>query len=85
MIQLTRLNTHPIHVNCDLLKFIESTPDTTLTLLHGEKLIVLESPREVVERIAVWRSQLLHFAWPDGLHAHTAALHPTPTRTDESE
>ncbi len=84
MIQLTRLNTHPILVNCDLIKFVESSPDTTLTLLHGEKLIVLESPSDLVERIAAWRSRLLHLAWPDGLHAHTAALHPAP-RTDESE
>ena len=85
MISLTRLNNHPIHVNCDLIKFIESTPDTTLTLLQGEKLIVLECPREVVERIAFWRSHLLQSAWPDGLHAHTAALHPMPPRTAESE
>ena len=33
MIQLTRLNNHPLAVNSDLIKFIEQAPDTVITLV----------------------------------------------------
>jgi flagellar protein FlbD len=51
MIHLTRLNNQPIVVNADLVKFIENAPDTVITLLTGEKLIVRESVEEVLNRI----------------------------------
>jgi flagellar protein FlbD len=47
MIQLTRLNGSPLAVNCDLIKYAEAAPDTVLTLITGEKLIVLEPCSEV--------------------------------------
>ena len=37
MIQLTRLNNHPLIVNSDLIKLVETAPDTVLTLVTGEK------------------------------------------------
>lgn len=51
MIHLTRLNNQPLVVNADLIKFIENAPDTVITLLTGEKLVVRESIAEVLQRI----------------------------------
>jgi len=51
MIHLTRLNNRPLVVNADLIKFIENAPDTVITLLTGEKLVVRESAEEVLERV----------------------------------
>ena len=51
MIHLTRLNNQQLVVNADLIKFIENAPDTVITLLTGEKLLVRESVDEVLERI----------------------------------
>jgi len=51
MIHLTRLNNQPLVVNADLIKFIENAPDTVITLLTGEKLVVRESLDEVLARI----------------------------------
>ncbi len=51
MIHLTRLNNQPLVVNADLIKFIENAPDTVITLLTGEKLVVRESVKEVLKRI----------------------------------
>jgi len=51
MIHLTRLNNQPLVVNADLVKFIENAPDTVITLLTGEKLVVRESVSEVLKRI----------------------------------
>ena len=42
MIELTRLNGNPMLLNSDLIKTAEASPDTMLTLINGEKLIVRE-------------------------------------------
>lgn len=59
MIVITRLNHHPFVVNSDLVKFIEQAPDTVITLVSGEKIIVLETPEQVMERIVAFRRRLL--------------------------
>ncbi|HLY40090.1 MAG TPA: flagellar FlbD family protein [Terracidiphilus sp.] len=58
MIQLTRLNGNALVLNSDLIKTAESSPDTMLTLITGEKFIVREKPEEVVERIVAYRAKL---------------------------
>jgi len=59
MIHLTRLNKHSIGVNADLIKFIENVPDTMITLLTGEKLLVLESFEVILDRIVAYRHRVL--------------------------
>ena len=59
MIEVTRLNGTPILLNSDLIKVAEASPDTVLTLIHGEKLIVRESCEEIVEKVLAYRAQLL--------------------------
>jgi flagellar protein FlbD len=56
MIHLTRLNGNSLVVNCDLIKYAESSPDTVLTLVNGEKIVVLESCQEVVDRTVAYRA-----------------------------
>jgi flagellar protein FlbD len=58
MIRLTRLNNRPLVVNSDLIKFIENAPDTVITLVTGEKIVVLESAQEVISRIVEYRRWL---------------------------
>jgi flagellar protein FlbD len=64
MIYLTRLNNQQLIVNADLIKFIENAPDTVITLLTGEKLVVRESPAEVLERIADFHRKFYRRAGP---------------------
>jgi flagellar protein FlbD len=59
MIQLTRLNQTLLMVNSDLIKFVESAPDTVITLISGEKIVVLENAETVVERVVEFRRRLL--------------------------
>jgi len=59
MIQLTRLNGNPMVLNSDLIKTAEASPDTMLTLIKGEKLIVREDCAEVTERVLAYRARLL--------------------------
>jgi flagellar protein FlbD len=50
MIKLTRLNGDEFVVNADLIRFIESRPDTYVTLTTDDRLIVRESVDEVIHR-----------------------------------
>jgi flagellar protein FlbD len=59
MIELTRLNGTPMVLNSDLIKTAEASPDTMLTLINGEKLIVRETCAEVTERVLAYRARLL--------------------------
>jgi flagellar protein FlbD len=59
MIELTRLNGTPMVLNSDLIKTAEASPDTMLTLINGEKLIVREDCGEVMERVIAYRARLL--------------------------
>ena len=59
MIELTRLNGNPILLNSDLIKTAETSPDTMLTLINGEKLIVREDLGEVLDRVVAYRAALL--------------------------
>ena len=58
MICLTRLNKRPLVVNADLIKFIENAPDTVITLVTGEKIVVLETAEDVINRIVDFRRRL---------------------------
>ena len=51
MIEVKRLNGKEFIVNCDLIEFIESTPDTVITLTTGKKIVVAESIDEVIKKI----------------------------------
>ena len=46
MITLTRLDQRVMVINAELIKMIESTPDTIVTLVNGDTVIVRESMEE---------------------------------------
>lgn len=73
MIRLTRLNNQTFTLNSDLIKFIEQSPDTLITLVTGEKIVVRETPKEVLARLVEFRRSVLqglNFAW-DSSATHT--------------
>jgi len=78
MIQLTRLNNKPLLVNSDLIKSVEQSPDTLVTLINGEKIVVLEKPPEVLARVIEFRRSLLQGL---SLSWDSSASHLTPQRT----
>lgn len=59
MIELTRINHVPLIVNSDLIEYVETAPDTILTLTNGQKLVVLENAREVVRRVIEFRHSVM--------------------------
>ncbi len=49
MITVTRLNDKQVIVNAELIKFVERTPDTLITMTTGDKLMVKETMEQVVD------------------------------------
>ena len=50
MITVSRLNGKRIVVNAELIRSVEENPDTTITLVNGDHIIVRETMDEVVSR-----------------------------------
>ena len=59
MIEVTRLNGSHMMLNSDLIKTCEASPDSMITLLNGEKLIVREDLTQIRQRMLAYRAQLL--------------------------
>ena len=74
MVQLTRLNNQPVMVNSDLIKFVEQSPDTLITLVNGEKFMVRETADEIVRRIVEYRRLLLQGTSPAWQHVELQPL-----------
>ena len=55
MIKVTRLNGKEFVVNADLIQYVEETPDTILTLVNHEKVVVKEKADEVIRRVIAYQ------------------------------
>lgn len=64
MIVLTRLAGQPLVVNADLIKTVEETPDTMVTLINGDRVMVKESMTEVVKKAIEYGRQVRCFIIP---------------------
>lgn len=62
MVALTRINHQEIVVNCDLIEHVEAHPDTVVTLTNGQKIMVLETPKEIVDHVIAFRAKVRHAA-----------------------
>ncbi len=58
MIEVRKLNDQIIIVNSDYIEFIESTPDTVITLTTGKKLVLKDSVDEIVKKVIQYRRSL---------------------------
>ena len=50
MIRLTQLHGEPFILNAELIRYIESRPDTFITLTTGERIVVREPMDDVMDR-----------------------------------
>ena len=61
MIAVTRLNGQRFVVNAELIRFVEKTPDTMITLSSGDKFMVQESLDSVVQLAVDYHRQIRIF------------------------
>ena len=72
MIKLTRLDGEVFALNAELIRYIESRPDTFVTLTTGERLVVREGLDEVMQRTV--RYQQSKFVLPLPAVAQASSL-----------
>ena len=81
MIRLTRLNSQPLTLNSDLIKFVEQSPDTLITLITGEQIVVKETPADVLALLIAFRRSVLQglsLTWDSSWNS--SAAHTLPPR-----
>ncbi len=57
MIEVNKLNGAIVYVNPDLIRYLEDAGDTVLVFTDGEKLLVRQSPDDVIARIVSFRKR----------------------------
>ena len=62
MITVTRLNDQALVINAELIKTVESTPDTLITLINGDRMMVKETMEEIVRKAVEYGRQMRPFA-----------------------
>ena len=61
MITVTRLDERVVVLNADMIKMLEATPDTIVTLINGDTIVVRESVDEIVRRAIDYQRQVRGF------------------------
>jgi uncharacterized protein YlzI (FlbEa/FlbD family) len=76
VIRLRRLGSkaEAFYLNPDLILAIDATPDTLVTLTTHNKVLVADSPEDVVSAIREWRASILNAALPKGQRRNDAGL-----------
>ena len=62
MIAVTRLNGKRFVVNAEQIRYVETTPDTIITLLNGDKIMVKEPLDDVISLAIQYQRQIRVFA-----------------------
>lgn len=60
MIEVTRLNGKGLTINAEMIEKVEESPDTMITLLSGNKIIVKESRQEVKNLVILYKKEVLN-------------------------
>jgi flagellar protein FlbD len=85
MLKLTRLNRSLVAVNPDQILWVEASPDTTLCLVGGEKLLVRESVDDVLREFVEVKRRIHsepYFDWPSSgrfIAPRASTLPPIPS------
>jgi len=55
MIRVKKINGEEIVINAELIETVEARPDTTISLVTGNKIIVKDTVSEVIKKIMEYR------------------------------
>ncbi len=88
MLKLTRLNNNVVAINPDHIAWVDVSPDTTIRLFNGEKLLVRESLDELIEAYVSVRRQIHSLGegvCPLGRFENGPPFVPSPVDDEEGE
>ena len=78
MIAVTRLNGIAIHVNAEMIVFVEATPDTVISLANGDRVVVRESPQAIVDAVIAYRRAIHNWQPQVGATEPAGDAQPAP-------
>ena len=55
MIEVSRLNGSKYFLNPHMIESMECLPDLTITMLSGKRIVVKDTPDEIIEKIIAYR------------------------------
>jgi flagellar protein FlbD len=58
MVKVTRLNGKEYYINPHQIESIDVHPDTTMLMLSGKSVVVMESVDEIIDRIVEYRRRI---------------------------
>ena len=58
MIKVTRLDGKIYYLNPHMIESMETTPDLTVVMLSGKRVVLKDSPEEVIEKIIEYRRKI---------------------------
>lgn len=58
MIEVVRLDGKSYWVNPHMIESMETTPDLTLTMLSGKKIIIKDTPENLISKIISYRQKI---------------------------
>jgi flagellar protein FlbD len=64
MIQLTHFNGGQFYLNAEIIQTVESTPDTVITLINNQKLLVKDKAEVVVAKIIAYHRTVRNIEIP---------------------
>jgi len=70
MIKVTLLDGKNIFVNAELIETIQETPDTIITLTNGKKMIVLDDPQDLLQKIIAYKRTIFGIANDESDYGH---------------
>jgi len=59
MIKVNRLNGKEFVVNCELIMYMEETPDTVITLTTGQKIVVSDKIDDIIDKVIEYKAKIL--------------------------
>jgi len=61
MIKVKKINGRDLIINAELIEFVESTPDTMISMTTGKKIIVKDMPEELIKKVIEYRREIFPF------------------------
>lgn len=61
MIKVKRLNGKEFVVNCELIQYVEETPDTVITLTTGQKIVVADTVDEIIDKVIEYKAKIIEY------------------------
>ena len=61
MIKVRRLNNKEFVINSDLILYVEETPDTVITLTTGQKVVVVETVDEIIDKVIDFKAKSIEY------------------------